>query len=587
MHVVATAGHVDHGKSTLVRALTGMEPDRHAEEQRRGLTIDLGFAWADVGGREIAFVDVPGHERFVPTMLAGVGPVPAVVLVVAADGGWMPQSQEHLDALDALGVRHGLLVVTRSDLADPGAALAAAREQLAGTTLAGVDAVAVSAVTPRTLEPLRDKLIELVDGLPAPDLTSPVRLWVDRVFSIRGAGTVVTGTLGAGTVRDGDRLQLPGGRLATVRSVQSLGRRTRAVGAVARVALNLRGIDTDDVARGDALVTPGTHRTTGVVDVRWPRPLDRLPGEALAHVGSAQVPVRIRPLGEDTARLQLARPLPLRIGDVGLLRDPGRHVVLTGLTVLDVDPPPLARRGAARARTESLQQYAGHPDAVAEVARRRVVRRADLVAMGVDAVQAAAVAPGDPQWAVDPQHLTDLRTRLADVLAQHRATNPLEDGVPVEVARQALDLPEQRLVHLVLTSPLAVRDGRVVREQQDAELPPAVAAAVEAVRADLRDAPFAAPDAHRLRDLGLGPRELAAAVRVGALAKVADGVYLAPEGLRGAVEPLRALPQPFTSSQARQAWGTSRRVALPLLDRLDRIGVTTRLPDDTRVLGRR
>ncbi len=586
MHVVATAGHVDHGKSTLVRALTGMEPDRYAEEQRRGLTIDLGFAWADVAGREIAFVDVPGHERFVPTMLAGVGPVPAVVLVVAADGGWMPQSQEHLEALDALGVRHGLLVVTRSDLADPSAALAQARRQLAGTTLAGVDAVAVSAVRPQTLEPLRHKLVELVDALPAPDLAAPVRLWVDRVFTIKGAGTVVTGTLGAGTVREGDRLQLPGGRPATVRSVQSLGRRSPAVGAVARVALNLRGIDTDDVARGDALVTPGTHRLTDVLDVRWPQPVDRLPGEALAHVGSAQVPVRIRPLGDAAARLQLARPLPLRIGDVGLLRDPGRRVVLTGLTVLDVDPPPLARRGAARERAQVLQQYAVRADAGAEVSRRRVVRRSDLVAMGVDPGQAAAVAPGDPQWAVDAEHLAGLRRRLADVLTQHRAEHPLEEGVPVEVARQALELPDQRLVALAVTAPLTVREGRVVRVQPDDALPPAVAAAVAQVRADLRDAPFVAPDAHRLRDLGLGPRELAAAVRVGALAKVADGVYLSPEGLRGAIEPLRALPQPFTSSQARQAWGTSRRVALPLLDRLDRLGVTTRLPDDTRVLAR-
>src|SRR3712207_3930312 len=191
MHVLATAGHVDHGKSTLVRALTGMEPDRWAEERRRGTTIDLGFAWTTLpSGRTVAFVDVPGHERFVGTMLAGVGPVPAVLLVVAADEGWMPQSAEHVDALSALGVREGLLVISRSDLMEPDLALADAREHLAGTPLADVPAVAVSAATGAGMPALRRALDDLVARLPAPDPGADVRLWVDRAFTIRGAGTV-------------------------------------------------------------------------------------------------------------------------------------------------------------------------------------------------------------------------------------------------------------------------------------------------------------------------------------------------------------------------------------------------------------
>src|ERR1051326_4112834 len=175
MHVVATAGHVDHGKSTLVRALTGMEPDRWAEERRRGMTIDLGFAWTDLpagpgpAATTVAFVDVPGHERFVPNMLAGIGPVPAVMVVVAADEGWMPQSREHLEALDALNVRHGLLVVTRSDLMDPELARDEALEHLAATSLGGVPAVCVSGATGEGLDELRAALGALVAGLPAPD----------------------------------------------------------------------------------------------------------------------------------------------------------------------------------------------------------------------------------------------------------------------------------------------------------------------------------------------------------------------------------------------------------------------------------
>jgi len=219
MHVIATAGHVDHGKSTLVRALTGMEPDRWAEERRRGMTIDLGFAWTALpSGEIVAFVDVPGHERFVPNMLAGIGPVPAALVVVAADEGWMPQSAEHLAALHALGVRYGLLAVTRTDLADPVPAMERARAEIAATSLGSVEAVAVSGATGEGLDALRSALDRLVAGLPAPDPVAPVRLWVDRSFTIRGSGTVVTGTLGAGSIRVGDALELAASHRLAVRS---------------------------------------------------------------------------------------------------------------------------------------------------------------------------------------------------------------------------------------------------------------------------------------------------------------------------------------------------------------------------------
>lgn len=209
MHVIATAGHVDHGKSTLVRALTGIEPDRWAEERLRGMTIDLGFAWTTLPqGPTVAFVDVPGHERFIGNMLAGVGPAPAVMMVVGADEGWRTQSAEHLAAVDALGIRHGLLVVTRSDLADPGAATEQALEQMMATSLGAVEAVQVSGRTGTGLDLLRQALARLVVRLPQPRIDGRVRLWVDRSFTIRGSGTVVTGTLGAGTLAVGDTLML-------------------------------------------------------------------------------------------------------------------------------------------------------------------------------------------------------------------------------------------------------------------------------------------------------------------------------------------------------------------------------------------
>jgi selenocysteine-specific elongation factor len=568
MHVVATAGHVDHGKSTLVRQLTGMEPDRWAEERRRGLTIDLGFAWTRLpGGEEIAFVDVPGHERFVPNMLAGVGPVPAVMIVVAADGGWMPQSAEHLAALDALQVRHGLLVVTRSDLADPAPARAEALAHIGRTSLGEVPSVVVSGTTGAGLDDLRAALDALVRRLPPPDLAADVRLWVDRSFTVTGAGTVVTGTLAGGTLRTGDELvHSSSGQRVRVRGLQTLGRKKNDVPSVARVAVNLRGVDRHTVARGDALLTPHAWLVTSTVDVTAGA---ELPTRLVVHVGAAAIAAHVRPLGTTAARLSLAQPLPLRVGDRLLLRDPGRHQVVGGATVLDVRPPALSRRGAARSRGAELETGPARP--------RGFVRGADLRAMGLGVT-------GEPlaeDWYADDRTLGDLITRLRTEFDAWKG--PLESGVPTEAVRQHLGLPDPVLVApLARAAGLRTAGGRVQRPGSDA-LPPALDAALHEIEADLRDAPFAAPDANRLAQLGLGARQLAAAVRAGRLVKVADGIVLLPGALEQAAARLVRLPQPFTLSQARQELGTSRRVAVPLLELLDREGLTRRLPDSTRV----
>jgi selenocysteine-specific elongation factor len=582
VYVIATAGHVDHGKSTLVRALTGMEPDRWAEERRRGMTIDLGFAWTRLpSGPTVAFVDVPGHERFVPNMLAGVGPVPAALVVVAADEGWMPQSAEHLAALDALGVRHGLLVVTRSDLAPPGSAAAQAGAEIAATALGEVETVAVSATTGAGLADLRAALDRLVARLPVPDVAAPVRLWVDRAFSIKGSGTVVTGTLGAGSLRVGDELDLAGRRVR-VRGLQSLGVPADEVAAVARVAVNLRGVDRSGVRRGDALMTPGRFQVTDLIDGRLTGdPVESLPATLMLHVGSAAVPVQVRPLGPDTMRLRLDTGLPLRIGDRALLRDPGRHRVVGGLTVLDVAPPPLRRRGDAARRATELSTMDGTPTLAGELRRRGLIRRPELVRMGVPIGDTAPVA-GD--WLADPARWSALRERLVAEVRRYLAGHPLEPGAPVEALRHALDLPDRALVGALVAAPLVARSGRIGLAGQGTALPPAVARAVERVRADLADSPFRAPDAARLAELGLGARELAAAVRAGALLRIAEGVVLLPGAVDEAVAVLARLPQPFTLSVAREALGTTRRVAVPLLELLDRTGATKRLPDDRRTV---
>ncbi|MFD6754374.1 selenocysteine-specific translation elongation factor [Micromonospora gifhornensis] len=585
MLVVATAGHVDHGKSTLVRALTGMEPDRWAEERRRGMTIDLGFAWTTLpSGATVAFVDVPGHERFVPNMLAGVGPVPAAMVVVAADEGWMPQSAEHLAALDALGVAYGLLVVTRADLADPGPVLERAGAHLAATSLRDVEAVAVSAVTGAGLPQVQAALDRLAARLPTAPTDGPVRLWVDRSFTMRGSGTVVTGTLGAGELRVGTELVVAGsGEPVRVRGLHRLGQPCEQVGPVARVAVNLRGMPRDRIARGDALLTPDGFAGTDLIDVRLAGdPAADLPATLTLHIGSAAVPVRVRPLGVDTLRLRLARPLPLLIGDRALLRDPGRHHVAGGLTVLDVAPPPLRRRGAAAARAAVLASMDGRPDLAGELRRRGLMRAADLRRAGVPVTG----SPVCGDWLVDPEHWRQLGRRLADAVAEHARRHPLEPGAPVEVLRQRLELPDRALVEALVREPLRLVAGRVGTADTDA-VPEPVARALAMLHEELTTRPFRAPEADRLAAVGLGTREIGAAVRAGVLLRLTGNVLLPSGAPQQAVRVLATLPQPFTLSAARQALDTTRRVAVPLLELLDRQGATRRLPDDTRmVVGR-
>ena len=609
MYVVATAGHVDHGKSTLVRALTGMEPDRWAEERRRGMTIDLGYAWLTVptaeggpAGEQLAFVDVPGHERFVPNMLAGLGPVPAVMFVVAADGGWMPQSAEHLAAVDALRVRHGVLVVTRADLADPGPATRQALAEIEQTSLGPVEAIAVSAVTGQGLDDLRAALRRLVTALagsgPSAPGPSDVRLWIDRSFTIKGAGTVVTGTLPAGTVRNGQELLLtPSLDPVRVRGLQALGEPADEVPGVARVALNLRGVPADLPARGMALIEPGRWTLSTELDVRiTPRAADpepKLPAELLLHIGSARTQARLRILGRADqppggeppagqpsaiyARLRLRDPLPLHAGDRVLLRDPGAAgLAMHGATVLDPAPPPLARRGAGAAAARELSAWPDVPTAGDLLRRHKLMRAAQLTAAGLTALP----APVAGEWLADPAHWSGLRAQLRAVIADFCAADPFAPGMPTEAARAALKLPSRDLVSALAAGDVVQESGylRLVAAQRS----PVIAGAVQTILDDLARDPFAAPDAERLRALGLDAKALATAARAGLLLRVADLVVLAADAGAEAARRLAELDQPFTTSQARQALGTSRRVAIPLLEYLDRARVTERLPGDLR-----
>jgi selenocysteine-specific elongation factor len=582
MHVVATAGHVDHGKSTLVRALTGMEPDRWAEERRRGMTIDLGYAWTALpSGAQVAFVDVPGHQRFIGNMLAGLGPAPAVLMVVAADEGWRRQSAEHLAAVDALGIRQGLLAVTRSDLADPRPALAEAQDHIRRSSLGTVDSVVVSGATGRGLADLRSALDRLVGQLPPPVIDGRVRLWIDRVFTIRGSGTVVTGTLGAGSLTAGEELELDGRRLR-VRGLHRLGEAVERVDAVARVAVNLRSVAVDDISRGDVLATPGGWRPTRFADVRLTTAATDLPAELVLHIGSAAVPVRLRPLGGLTARLTAARPLPLQVGDRAVLRDPGQQLVAAGVLVLDADPPALSRRGSAARRAQVLLAATGRPDVTAEVTRRGAVQRVNLETLGIlsrDVIPDVSAVREVEGWLVAEPRWRSWSAALVEAVDAHARAHPLEPRMPLEAARRSVDVPDARVIpQLARDSGLQVGAGRVSRPGVRARLGAAETGIAE-LEARLAVEPFAAPERGELVARGLGARELAAAVAAGRLLRLGDEVVLLPSGPARAMRVLAGLSQPFSVSDARQALGTTRRVAVPLLEHLDARGWTVR--DDT------
>lgn len=560
MHVVATAGHVDHGKSTLVRALTGRDPDRLAEEKRRGLTIELGYAWTDLPGvGEVAFVDVPGHERFVTTMLSGVGPVPVAMLVVAADDPWMPQAAEHLAALDALGVEHGVLVVTRADLADPDRTLARARAEVDATSLRGMPAVVVSGRTGAGLDDLRATIARVLDGVPRADPDADVRLWVDRRFHVKGAGTVVTGTLPAGTVAVGDVLEAAGTE-ARVRGIEALGTPRDRVSGVARVALDLGGRAPEAVTRGSAILTPDAFESTDLVDVRLVGP-DRLPERPVLHVGSAHVGTRAHRLGPGIGRLRLERALPLRYADRAILRDPGSRRIW-GVRVLDPAPP---------RRRRDLASHDGTPEA--ELRLRGVVERSKLRRIGapVEPLPEGTVVAGD--WLVAPDLARSLRSRLGGLVEQ-RPVAPAE-------AANALGLPDPAIVTALVAPPLRLDRGRVTGPQRPA-LPEHLRSAAAALGEELTG--FQAPKAGRLDELGLDPAGIAALHQAGLLLRVDPRVVLLPGADERAVAVLGGLTQPFTTSEARRALGTSRRVALPLLAHLDATGRTVRLADDRRRL---
>src|SRR5215469_2293652 len=419
-------------------------------------------------GTRLAIADAGGPARSVSTLMAGTGPAPAVIFVVAADEGWMPQSAEQAALVSALDVRHGLLVVTKSDLADPARVLAEARARLAQSTLGGdVQAVAVSSVSRAGLPDLVTALDGLCARLPVPDPGAPARVWIDRVFPGPVSGsTVVTGMLPAGSVHTHDELVItPTMRPLRVCEVHTLGHQAAVAAGTARVTLTLRGAGTHELQRGMALVQPGRWTLTDLIDVRV-QDRGAAPGQlartVALHIGPARVAARLRPLGSGVVRLALAGPLLLHAGERVLLREygsrrTGSRPAVIGSVVLDVAPPPLTRRGAAAAAARQLAAWPDQPTAAELLARHGLMRASVLLAMGVPELP----RPVSGEWLADSERWRALGRQLGEVLAGHAAAEPLAVGLPVEAVRAALDLPDRRLVEALARPPFRISGGAV------------------------------------------------------------------------------------------------------------------------------
>ncbi|HVL64438.1 MAG TPA: selenocysteine-specific translation elongation factor [Actinomycetota bacterium] len=602
MHVIGTAGHVDHGKSALVHALTGIDPDRFAEEKRRGLTIDLGFAWLTLpSGREIGIVDVPGHERFIKNMLAGAGGISVVLFVVSAPEGWMPQSAEHLAALEVLGVESGVVALTKADLVDEarlGAVRAEVESRLATTGLHGAPMVPVSAVTGEGLHDLVAALDGVVDAAPpAKDADRP-RLWVDRSFVMQGAGTVVTGTLGGGSFAVADEVDvMPGARRARIRGIQSHKRSVERVGPGVRTALNLAGLERAEVARGDAVVRRGAWRVTKRLDAHV-RVLPRSicghdysltsRGAHLLFAGSAETPVRVKLLGsaelaggdEGYAQLYLRDPLPLAHGDRFVLRDAGRAVTFGGGQVLDPEAAPAKSSDSRRAAM--LAEMRTERRLVALVRHVGMLRRAEALRRA--AVSSADDVPALGDLFVSEERLAALERAARRALETHHRDHPLERGAPREVVRAATELDTAAFDALVEGMDDVVADGAVLRlSSHGPTLTPAQQQARDSLLAAIEEGGFAPPLA---KDLNADPALVRMLVERGELVRIDDFYLTAARAaeLRAKVRSLIETHGPVTVAQVRDALGTTRKYAVPICEWLDRTQATRR-KDDLRTLG--
>jgi selenocysteine-specific elongation factor len=630
--ILGTAGHIDHGKTSLVKALTGTDCDRLPEEKARGITIELGFAHLELpeSGVRFGIVDVPGHERFVRTMVAGVGGMDLVVLVIAADEGVMPQTREHLEICQLLGVKRGIVALTKSDLVDPdwlGLVAEEVRDYLAGSFLDGAAVVPVSARTGAGLDVLKLELGRLAREAEAKRSDGPFRLPVDRVFTVAGFGTVVTGTLLSGSVRVGDEVEiLPSGRAGRVRGIQTHGAKGEAASAGQRVAMNLQGVEHTEVARGDVVVPRGVYCTTAVVDAR----LDLLPSAPRElkhratlrlHSATYEVAAQVILLDRDTlapgesacVQLRLRHPVLLLPGDPFVLRSYSPQATLAGGRILDPAPPRRRRRSAEAVAL--LAALGAEDDAeklrllveaglLSGIPFEELATRSGLAARRCEAALAPLLSAGvavqavrEPRIFLSRQAFTDLKELLLAEVTAYLTENPMKEGIGKEELKTRLPRrSDPRFFGPLLAS--LEKEGRVVTERELVKLPGRKretggdqAGLREEIARLIETGGMEPPTIRELCDgLKKGEREvlehLNILARNGRVVKAKGDVFYAPEPLAAIREKLVAhlrAKGEIVPNEFRELTGLSRKFMIPLLEYFDSEKITIRV-GDKRVL---
>jgi selenocysteine-specific elongation factor len=602
--IVGTAGHIDHGKTALVKALTGADTDRLAEEKRRGISIDLGFAHLDLTPElRLGFIDVPGHERFVKNMLAGASGIDVVLMVIAAGESVMPQTREHFDICRLLGLRHGVIAMTKSDIADADT-LELTRmeieEFVAGSFLEKAPIIAVSAITGDGIPELRNELARAAASASIKDASSFFRLPIDRSFSMRGHGSVVTGTLVSGTLKIEDEVELfPSGKRARVRGLQIHSVPANRASAGERTAVNLAGVDSSDIERGMVLAPPGLFHTSTCIDSTFEllpgaRPLKhRAPVHF--HAGTAEVEAEVRllaslepmkPGSRAYVRFLLHEPLLILPGDRFIVRMFSPVVTIGGGTVLDAAPPQRIRRSMSNQRLAQIEK--GGLAAVAIQESAYGLTSAELIARCGQRFT--------ERWYENSAKMSSFRNVASDILTQFHANKPLLPGMPKEDLRNLAlpDSPPFLLDELLRRYPQFRVEGDTVRlASHRISLKTDESEAAAKIEALFRDAGLAVPStAEVLSKSGIEPARarsvLQMLLRDCNLIKINDDLIFHPS----AIEVLRDLLAAhsgtrFTVPDFKTWTGISRKYAIPLLEFLDREHLTRREGDTRIVLDKR
>jgi len=616
--IVATAGHVDHGKSSLVKALTGTDPDRLPEEKARGITIDLGFAHLQLRRGDTLFnlglVDVPGHEDFVKNMVAGVGSIDLALLVVAADDGWMPQTEEHFQILSYLRVQRLIVALTKIDLAqNESDAIENVRAKLADSLFANATIVPTSVVASRGLEELKTAFIETLSSVPLPRNIGKPRLPVDRVFTLQGVGVVVTGTLAGGELRQGQPVIIqPSGRRARIRRIHTYNESVEVSGPGKRTALNLSDIGANEIQRGDSVTTleGGSSSTWDVLLERSPRAAGRALKDGATirvHFGSANAPARVILLDAKMlssgqkllAQLRFDHPVFAFAGDAFLIRDSTEQSTLGGGIVLCQNAE--RRHAHALEHQKCLQARAAAPDQagafiVSQLQRDGFAQKSELLSYSrfsedeittalahEKSIHATGNLIADRAWW---QQIEDHAINLID--AAHRA-RPDQSGLPLNDLRAALEIPDEVFAALLseLNAKGFAQSGvNIARSSHRLALPPEIEKSAARVRSALAAKLLDPPSEREIAPDAATRQALTFLIKTGEVLQLSNEIVMLADGYARAADEVRRFltaRASATTSELRQLLGSSRRVIIPLLEYLDKHGVTRR-DADRRVL---